>query len=39
MFSVKVSGLPANGSTIYVTMYSLIGGQWYSNQYTYVATP
>ncbi len=38
-FSVKVSGLPANGSTIYVTMYSLIGGQWYSNQYTYVSNP
>jgi hypothetical protein len=32
-----VSGLPSDGSTIYVTLYSLIGGQWYSTEYTYVA--
>jgi len=32
-----VSGLPANGSTIYVTLYSLIGGVWSSNSYTYTA--
>jgi hypothetical protein len=32
-------GLPANGSTIYVTLYSLVGGQWLSNAYTYVSGP
>ena len=36
-FSATVSGLPADGRTIYVTMYSLIGGQWVYNQYTYTA--
>ena len=36
-FSATVSGLPTNGSTVYVTMYSLIGGQWVYNQYTYTA--
>jgi hypothetical protein len=38
-FSVKVNGLPTNGSTIYVTMYSLIDGQWFNNQYTYTSGP
>jgi hypothetical protein len=32
-----VSGLPTNGSTVYVTLYSYVGGQWLSNQYTYTA--
>jgi hypothetical protein len=32
-----VSGLPVNGSTVYVTLYSLVNGQWLSNQYTYTA--
>jgi hypothetical protein len=36
-FSATVSGLPADGRTIYVTMYSQIGGQWVYNQYTYTA--
>jgi hypothetical protein len=38
-FSASVSGLPTNGSPIYVTMYSLIGGQWFNNQYTYISGP
>ncbi len=32
-----VSGLPTNGSTIYVTLYSLVSGTWLSNAYTYTA--
>ena len=36
-FSAKVTGLPTDGSTIYVTMYSLISGQWVHNSYTYTA--
>ena len=36
-FSATVSGLPTNGSTIYVTMYSLISGSWVSNAYTFTA--
>jgi hypothetical protein len=35
--SAAVSGLPTNGSTVYVTLYSEIGGTWYSNPYTYTA--
>jgi hypothetical protein len=38
-FSAKVTGLPTNGSTVYVTMYSLISGQWLYNQYTYTSAP
>ncbi len=34
---VTVSGLPNDGSTIYVTLYSLVGGQWLPNAYTYTA--
>ncbi len=32
-----VTGLPTNGSTVYVTLYSLVSGQWLSNAYTYTA--
>jgi hypothetical protein len=32
-----VSGLPTNGSTVYVTLYSLNSGVWFSNSYTYTA--
>jgi sugar lactone lactonase YvrE len=32
-----VSGLPTNGSTVYVTLYSLLSGQWLSTAYTYTA--
>ena len=37
VLTTSVSGLPTNGSTVYVTLYSLIGGKWLSNQYTYTA--
>jgi len=32
-----VNGLPTNGSTVYVTLYSLVSGQWLSNSYQYTA--
>ncbi len=32
-----ISGLPTNGTTVYVTLYSLISGNWQSNPYTYTA--
>jgi hypothetical protein len=32
-----VNGLPTNGSTVYVTLWSLVDGQWLNNQYTYTA--
>ena len=32
-----VTGLPTNGSMVYVTLYSLVNGQWLNNQYTYTA--
>jgi len=35
--SYTVTGLPSNGSTVYVTLWSLVGGQWLNNQYTYTA--
>ena len=35
--AASVSGLPTDGSTVYVTLYSLIGGQWMHNAYTYTA--
>ena len=35
--TATVNGLPTNGSTIYVTLYSLIGGAWVPNAYTYTA--
>ncbi|ABF40899.1 glycosyl hydrolase [Candidatus Koribacter versatilis Ellin345] len=35
--SASVTNLPTNGSTVYVTLYSLIGGVWHSNAYTYKA--
>ena len=33
--TATATGLPTNGSTIYITLYSLVGGTWYSNSYTY----
>jgi hypothetical protein len=36
--SATVTGLPANGSTVYVRLWSLIGSDWLSNDYTYTAT-
>jgi len=35
--TTTVSGLPTNGSTIYVTLYTLISGSWVGNAYTYTA--
>ncbi len=35
--TTTVNGLPTNGSTIYVTLYSLVSGTWLSNAYTYTA--
>jgi hypothetical protein len=35
--TTTVSGLPTDGSTIYVTLYSLIGASWVGNSYTYTA--
>jgi hypothetical protein len=32
-----VTTLPTDGSTVYVTLYTLIGGTWYGNAYTYTA--
>jgi hypothetical protein len=33
-----VSNLPANGSTIYVRLYSYINGAWQFTDYTYTST-
>jgi hypothetical protein len=37
--TTTVSSLPANSTTIYVTLYSLVGGQWLNNAYTYTSGP
>jgi len=37
--SATVYSLPANGNTVYATLWSLVGGQWYSNQYSYISGP
>ena len=37
LLTTTANGLPTNGSTVYVTLYTLIGGQWFSNAYTYTA--
>ena len=37
--STTVYSLPADGSQIYVTLWSLLGGSWYNNQYTYTSGP
>jgi hypothetical protein len=36
--NATVTGLPANGSTVYVRLWSLIGSDWLFNDYTYTAT-
>jgi hypothetical protein len=33
--TTTVNSLPANGGILYVTLYSLVGGEWDSNAYTY----
>jgi hypothetical protein len=35
--STTVSGIPADGRTIYVRMWTNIGGVWFYNAYTYTA--
>ncbi len=35
--TTTANGLPTDGSTVYVTLYSLMGGQWLNNTYTYTA--
>ena len=35
--SQAVSGLPANGSTIYVRLWTLLAGVWQYNDYSYTA--
>jgi hypothetical protein len=36
--SRTVSGIPINGGTIYVRLWTQLGGTWYYNDYTYTAT-
>jgi hypothetical protein len=35
--SATASGLPTNGSIVYVTLYTLVSGSWVGNSYTYTA--
>ena len=35
--TATATGLPSNGTTVYVTLFSLVGGSWASNTYTYTA--
>jgi hypothetical protein len=37
--TTTVSTLPANGNTIYVSLYSYVGGQWLNNPVTYISGP
>jgi hypothetical protein len=37
--TTTVTTLPANGSTIYVSLYSYVGGQWLNNPFTYTSGP
>jgi glucose/arabinose dehydrogenase len=37
--SATVTGLPMNGGTVYVRLWSSIGGNWEYDDYTYVAAP
>jgi hypothetical protein len=37
VLTTTASNLPSDGSTLYVTLYSLVGGQWLANTYTYTA--
>ena len=37
--SVSVPNIPTDGSTLYVRLYSSIGGTWQYNDYTYKAAP
>jgi hypothetical protein len=35
--TATATSLPTNGSTVYITLYSLVGTSWNSNSYTYTA--
>src|SRR5664280_317388 len=37
ILTATVNNLPTDGSTVYVTLYSLVGSQWVANAYTYTA--
>jgi len=37
VLTTTVYGLPTNGTPVYATLWSLVGGQWLNNQYTYTA--
>ena len=37
VLTTTANGLPSDGSTVYATLYSFVGGQWLSNDYTYTA--
>ncbi len=37
--SQNVTGIPTAGQPIYVQLWSMIGGVWYLNRYTYTALP
>ena len=37
--TTTVYTLPANGNTIYVSLYSYVGGQWVNNPATYISAP
>jgi hypothetical protein len=39
VLTTTVYTLPADGSQIYVTLWSLVGGQWYYNEYNYSSGP
>ncbi len=39
VLTTTVYSLPVNGSQIYVTLWSYVGGQWYYNEYTYTSSP
>ena len=36
--SANATGLPANGSTVYVALHSRLGTTWYTSSYTYIAS-
>jgi hypothetical protein len=39
VLTTTVYSLPANGSQIYLTLWSYTGGQWFYNEYTYTSGP
>jgi hypothetical protein len=39
ILTTTVNDLPANGNTIYATLWSYVEGQWVYNEYTYISAP